>query len=153
MFFRRPADSAEKSRVEIILARAYLHTNKHDSALYYARQGLATAQKIGRKAFSRDASQILSQIYYEQKDYANAYRYQNLYSIYKDSIASDQAARRAALVQYQSDLEKKQSQITLLSKNNQLQREAGRRQRQVLFVSFAGSVAIIYTGSNIGSFQ
>ena len=131
-------DSAEKSKIQITLARAYLHTNKPDSALYYGKVGLAGAQKIGRKGFSRDACQIISEIYLWRNDYANAYRYQILYSNYKDSIASDQAARRAALVQYQSDLDKKQSEIDLLSKNSQLQTEAARRQKQLLIVSLGG---------------
>jgi two-component system, NtrC family, sensor kinase len=136
-------DSAEKSRVQIVLAAACLHTGKIDSALFYGLKGLGTAIRIGRKPYSRDASLILSEIYVYRKDYVNAYRYQILFSTYKDSIAVDQTARRAALVQYQSDLDKKQSQITLLSENNKLQTEAVSRQRQFLFASFTGLTILL----------
>lgn len=108
-------DLPEKTRAQIILARAHLHTNRSDSALYYALEGLLTAQRIGRKAFSRDASQILSEANFQQKKFAEAYKYQSLYINYKDSIATDQTARRVALLQYQADLDKSRSQIKLLS--------------------------------------
>jgi len=146
------ADSADRCLMQITIANIYFHTGNSDSAIYYGLKGLAAAQKIGRKRYSRDASQVMSEIYVSRGDYANGYHYQLLSSIYKDSIASDQAARRAALVQYQAELEKKQSQIELLSKNNELQREGVRRQKQLLFVSLGGvALLLILAGMLIRS--
>jgi len=137
------ADSADRCLMQITIANIYFHTGKTDRAIYYGLKGLAAAQKIGRKRYSRDASQVLSEIYVSRRDYADGYHYQLLSSMYKDSIASDQAARRAALVQYQAELEKKQSQIELLSKNNELQREGVRRQKQLFFVSLGGVALLL----------
>lgn len=127
-------------KVQNILARAHLHTGRLDSARWYGERSLRLAQEIGHKSFIQDAYQLLSQVYALQNDTAKAYRYQLLYSTYNDSISSVQAGRRLELLQYQANLGKKQSEINLLSKTNQLQSEASRRQQQLLLSLFVGLV-------------
>ncbi|CAN5843042.1 hypothetical protein BH24BAC1_BH24BAC1_19990 [soil metagenome] len=136
--FRTMGDVGAQSWLEGILAHAHLNTNQPDSALFYGRQSLQKAQQVGGKESSRDASQVLLQLYRNRQDYPNAFRYQHLYYAYKDSLLGEETARHTALLEYNADLETKQSQIVLLTKDRQLQAEASTRQRQLLYGLLGG---------------
>ncbi|GAB3535612.1 hypothetical protein GCM10027443_25140 [Pontibacter brevis] len=133
-------EKAGVARVQNILSRAYLHTGRLDSARWFGERSLKLAQEIEHKSYIQDAYHVLSRVYALQKDTAKAYRYQLLYAAYNDSVSSVQAARRLELLKHQADLGKKQSEIDLLFKSNQLQSEASRRQQQLLLSLFVGLV-------------
>jgi signal transduction histidine kinase len=140
-------DKAVIAKVQNVFSRAYLHTGRLDSSRWYGERSLQIAQEIGHKSYIKDAYQVLSQVYAQQNDSAKAYRYQLLYSAYNDSISSLQATRRLTLLQYQTDLGKKQSEINLLSKSNQLQAEASKRQQQLLLSLFGGFILTLLLAS------
>jgi signal transduction histidine kinase/tetratricopeptide (TPR) repeat protein len=140
-------DKAVTARVQNVLSRAYLQTGRLDSSRWYGERSLKIAQEISHKSYIKDAYQVLSQVYAQQNDSAKAYRYQLHYSAYNDSISSLQASRRLTLLQYQTDLGKKQSEINLLSKNNELQTEASKRQQQLLLSLFGGLILTLLLAS------
>ncbi len=107
--------------IDGILGRAYLKSNKPDSALYYANQGLANANTTGTIEFMRDNSGALANAYALKRDFANAYKYQNMYIGYRDSMVNAQVANQSNVLQYNYDLQKKQAQITELNQQKRLQ--------------------------------
>ncbi|MBF9239103.1 tetratricopeptide repeat-containing sensor histidine kinase [Hymenobacter sp. BT683] len=123
---------AEVPRAQLLLARALLNTGQPDSALVYAKKSLQGSQRNGTKTFSRDASEVIAQASYRLGRYADAYRYEQLFSSYKDSLNSSDLQRRAAVLEYRADLAKKQAQIGLLTKNDQLIRKQNRAQQWFL---------------------
>ncbi|MDO3413613.1 ATP-binding protein [Hymenobacter sp. BT770] len=129
---RRIKALGEIPRAQLLLARAYLHTGQLDSAVAYGRQSLQASQHSGAKTLSRDASEILAQASFRKGRYADAYRYEQLFSSYKDALNSSDLQRRASVLEYRADLAKKQAQIGLLTKNSQLIQEQNREQRLFL---------------------
>ncbi|ALW84809.1 hypothetical protein AUC43_06745 [Hymenobacter sedentarius] len=129
---RRIKTLGEIPRAQLLLARAYLHTGQLDSAVAYGRQSLQASQRSGAKILSRDASEILAQASARQGRFADAYRYEQLFSSYKDALNSSDLQRRASVLEYRADLAKKQAQIGLLTKNSQLIQEQNREQRLFL---------------------
>lgn len=142
------SEQAGVARAMNILSRAYLHTGRLDSSSWYGERGLRLAQQAGHTLYIRDACQVLSQVYAQQNDTAKAYRHQLLYSAYNDSISSLQASRRLTLLQYQTNLGKKQSEIDMLAQSNQLKSETIRRRRQLLISLLVGlALALLLAGA------
>ena len=129
---RRLQALSEVPRAQLLLARAYLHTAQLDSAVAFGRRSLLATQGSGTKTIGRDASEVLSQAYYRKGLFADAYRYEQLFGSYKDTLNSSDLQRRAAVLEYRAELAKKQDQIGLLTKNSDLIRRQNRAQQWIL---------------------
>ncbi|MEP7107443.1 MAG: tetratricopeptide repeat protein [Ferruginibacter sp.] len=136
-------DQDKIGMIHTVLAQTYLKTHRLDSALDHSRKSLQISQRSGHKTGIMDASQVLATAYAETRDFANAYRYQKLYTAYRDSISSDSTSRRIALLQYSYDLDKKQTEIALLTKDQKIQEEVNTNQRKILYVTLAGLAIVV----------
>ena len=105
-----------------IFARAYLKKGIPDSSLFYGLQGLHIASKMGTIEFMRDNAQALADAYAYKRDFTNAYKYHLQYINYRDSMFNTEVGNRAAVLKYNSDLEKKQAQIVQLSQQKKIQK-------------------------------
>ncbi|WP_188548553.1 tetratricopeptide repeat-containing sensor histidine kinase [Hymenobacter qilianensis] len=128
--------------VQLILARAYLDTEQPDSAWVYGREALLAGQRTGNKSTIRDASDVLAQASSARGRFDEAYRYLAMFIAYRDSLDNQEVTRRTAALQYQYALEKKQSQIQLLTHNQQLIRQQNSQQRLLLLGSLAALVIV-----------
>ncbi|HVG17346.1 MAG TPA: tetratricopeptide repeat protein [Chitinophagaceae bacterium] len=126
-----------------ILARVHLQTGREDSALIYGLQALHVAKEAGMKEYIRDASLVLSKAYATQKDFSNAYRYQQLYSTYKDSLANETTRTQISKLQLDYELDKKEASIALLTKDKILQAEKSRRQQQLISAFVVGLILVV----------
>ena len=104
-----------------ILARACLKKNKADSALYYAKLGLDAANQTKSIEFMRDNYEALANAYVGKKDFENAYRYNNLFILYRDSMLNAEVTNKTNLLQYNSSMDKAQAQITTLDQQRKNQ--------------------------------
>jgi signal transduction histidine kinase len=118
---KKIGDTEGVAWIDGILGRAYSKQNKPDSALYYAKEGLDAAKQTGTLEFMRDNYGALANAYAQKKDFANAYKYQNLYVNYRDSMVNAQVSNQSNLLLYNYDLAKKQAQITALNQEKKLQ--------------------------------
>jgi signal transduction histidine kinase len=125
------------------LARAHLHTGNPDSALYYGFKALNATQRSGRISGSGDISKVIAEANAKKGKYADAYRYQLMFTRYMDSLNINDAIKRSSARQYSFELEKKQSQISLLTKNEELRKKESRQQKILLFVTLAGLFVLI----------
>ena len=114
-------DTVLISWVHAVLARAYLKKEKLDSALYYAHKGLDEAKKMNSLESMQNNSELLADIYVKQNDYKNAYAYRNLFVNYRDSLRGAEVKNRAAVLNYNNELDKKETRITSLSRQQKLQ--------------------------------
>lgn len=125
-----------------ILSRAHFHTGNYDSALYYGLKALSATQRSGRLAFSGAISKTIAESYARKGNYAEAYKYQLMFSTYMDSLNIKSAITKSAARQYSFELEKKQSQISLLTKNEELRNKESRQQKILLVVTLAGLLTV-----------
>ena len=115
-------DDEGEAWVDGILGKAYLNKKNSDSALYYAKSGLAVANKTGTLEFMRDNYEVLANAYAVKKDFANAFINQALFFKYRDSMLNTEVRNKGNLLQYNYDIEKKQAQIARLNQEKKLQR-------------------------------
>ncbi|MDB5231533.1 MAG: tetratricopeptide repeat protein [Chitinophagaceae bacterium] len=125
-----------------VMAKAYLDVGKPDSAILHGLESLQTNQRFAMKSSSRDISQTLARAYAAKGNFKDAYHYQLLYAYYRDSLNNQEAIRKTTALQYSADLDKKQSQITLLTKNQELSQRQNRQQKLILFGTIAGLLSV-----------
>ena len=115
-------DTEGEAWIQSILSRAYLKINKPDSAVFYARRGLVAATQTSTLEFIRDNLSALADAYAAKKDFENAYKFQNQYISYRDSMLNSQVMNHNNLLQYNYNLEKKEAEITTLNEQKKSQR-------------------------------
>ena len=132
----------EVPRAQLVLARTLLHTGRPDSAIIYALQSLEATRRSGARQYSRDASQVLAQASARRGDFAAAYRYEELFGAYRDSLNSSDLQRQAAVLEYRAELARKQAQIGVLTSTGQLIRTQNRKQGWLLLGALLGLAAV-----------
>ncbi|MHC2990411.1 hypothetical protein OB13_01925 [Pontibacter sp. HJ8] len=127
------------------LASVYLDARQPDSALYYANRALSLAHEIGFKRNIHHTYQVLARAYAAKNDYPQAYEAQQRYTAYKDSLTGEDTKGMLAALKFQYELDKKQAEIALLTRDRQLQAEraASQRQQKYAVLAVLGLVALI----------
>jgi len=90
----------------------------------------------------KDALHGLTMAFEKKKDYASAFKYQNLLLNIKDTIYNINTDKKLGTLQFTFDLEKKESQISLLTKDKEIQQQELRRQKLVRN-GFVGGFAVV----------
>ncbi|MFD2933172.1 sensor histidine kinase [Spirosoma flavum] len=105
-----------------------------DTLIHFDDSNPQLVRQLKERKKQRDSSQALSKAFAKEGDYAQAYRYYLQYSAYKDSLTAEATTRRLASLAYKQNLLKKEAQIQLLTKDQQLRDEESHRQRQYVFL-------------------
>lgn len=124
------------------LAQAYYAKRDVVSSIAAYQQALEVAVPLNALTEIKDAYQGLSATYSEKADYANAFRYQDLLLAIKDTIYNSNTDKKLGTLQFTFDLEKKESQISLLNKDKEIQQQEIKRQKLVRN-GFIGGFAIV----------
>ncbi len=113
-----------KSAIAQILsnvAAIHLQANDTDKAEESALKALKLARAIGEIEWMKESARTLAAVYKLRNDYPKALEYQLLFTSLKDSITGEESVRKIADLQAMLASEKRQAQIDLLTKENQLQ--------------------------------
>jgi len=120
---------------------------------YYAKEDISQAINAYKKSLEygtpmkamsemKDAYQGLTLAYAKTSDFANAYRYQDSLLAIKDQLFNIETDKKLGTLQFSFDLDKKESEISLLNKDKELQQQEIKRQKLVRN-SFIGGFAIV----------
>ena len=142
-YVRRINATSYVSWIEEILAGSYLHTGRVDSAIVYASRSLRGADAGGMRDISMNATKTLAEAYARQGNYAAAFRHQSRYMSLKDSLQGEETIRQTAALQYKFDLDKKQSQIALLTKTQEIEQQQSQYQRRLLYAAGIGVLLLV----------
>jgi two-component system, NtrC family, sensor kinase len=129
--------------VHSVLANSHLHTGNADSALHYAFLSLNAEKRSGRVINVGEINKTIAEAYAMKNNFKEAYKYQDIFSKYMDSLNITNAINKASAQKFSFDLEKKQSQISLLTKNEELVRRQNKQQKIVLAGTLAGLLLLI----------
>ncbi len=124
------------------LGQAYAAKGDIASSIAAYRQAIEIGKPLNAVTEIKDAYQGLSTAYAEQSDYNNAFKYQDLLLAIKDTIYNINTDKKLGTLQFTFDLEKKESQISLLNKDREIQQQEMKRQKLVRN-SFIGGFAIV----------
>ena len=124
------------------LGQAYFAAGNIDLAIDAYKRSLEVGLPMNAVTEIKDAYQGLSVAYSAKSDFANAFTYQNLLLAIKDTIYNINTDKKLGTLQFTFDLEKKESQISLLNKDKEIQQQEIKRQKLVRN-SFIGGFAIV----------
>jgi len=111
------------------VAQIYFHLGKIREALAAYKQAEEIAKTLDSKFALKDSYQGLAASYSSLNDYNNAFKYQQLLLDIKDSIYNRQTDQKLARLDFTFQMDKKQSEINLLTKDKELQESNLRRQK------------------------
>lgn len=114
-----------------------------DTLIRFDKTSPQVVQQLTERKKRRDSSQALSKAFAKEGDYAKAYQYFLQYTAYKDSLTAEATSRRLASLEYKQNLLKKETQIKLLTKEQQLREQAANRQRQYVFLMIGCIVLLV----------
>ncbi len=99
---------------------AYLNLGKYDLASNRLNKSLVLAKVLNDKERLKEIYQSLANVNYKLKNYHKAYEFHTRYAAMKDTLISEFNARQMAEMKARYESEKKEKEIAILNKNNQL---------------------------------
>jgi adenylate cyclase len=132
----------DQARSLVALAQAYYAKGNINSSVESYTQALDISIPLNALSETKDAYEGLATAYSKQGDFTKAFRYQNLLLAVKDTIYNTNTDRKLLTLQFGSDLEKKESQISLLNKDKKIQEQEIKRQKLVKY-GFIGGFSVV----------
>lgn len=131
--------------VQSLIGLANIYTAKGDAstALDYYKKAENLSKEINAIDELKDIYLGSAAVYARMKNYRDAYKYQMLLTNVKDTIYNIATDKKLAGLQFDFDLQKKQSEINLLTKDKQLQELNLNRQKMAKNI-LLGSLAIAF---------
>jgi class 3 adenylate cyclase/tetratricopeptide (TPR) repeat protein len=111
------------------IANVYIARKDFKQALIYYNQAKDIAEEMKSKPDLKDIYEDMSLAYENAGDYKNAYKYQFELGKVKDTLFNETTERKLGALQFEFDLQKKQGQIDILTKDKALQDSQIKRQR------------------------
>ncbi len=103
-----------------LLGFAALKERKFGEAEKYLRISTDYSEKAGISTRVKETTEMLSQVYFEQRRYKEAYEMRRKYEALKDSAINEEVNREVSRLQSAYELERKNNQISLLSKDKEI---------------------------------
>jgi len=111
------------------VAQIYFRQGKIKAALATYKNAEEIAKTLDSKFQLKESYQGLAASYSSLNDYNNAFKYQRLLLDIKDSIYNRETDQKLARLDFTFQIDKKQSEINLLTKDRELQESNLRRQK------------------------
>lgn len=142
-------DKARKSDLKMDMAQSllglgnsYLASGEVKIALAKFSEAESIAKEIGAIYELKDIYQGLSASYSRLDNFPNAFKYQSLLIAIKDTIYNIETDKKLSGLLFNFEIEKKQSQIDLLTKDKALQEADLKRQKLAKNASLAGLAGV-----------
>jgi two-component system, sensor histidine kinase and response regulator len=110
------------------IARVYIETGSPAKAIDTINRALALFVEVNAKLEIRDTYLLLSAAYEKMGNYNRALALYKLGAAAQDSLFNDEKAKLMNVIAYSYEIDKKQQQIELLAKDNELNRAKSKQQ-------------------------
>ncbi len=111
------------------LAKTNISKKDYSEALNYLKKAEIIALKHDFPGELKSVYESFSTVYNLLNDYKNAYVYQYKFSAIKDTLYNIETDKKLGSLQFDFDIQKKQSEVDLLTKDNELQEADITRQK------------------------
>ncbi len=127
------------------IAEIYLDMGKPHSAYPYILDGLKFSKEINAKKLLSDSYWFLAKYYSETNEHQKAYETQKTLIYLKDSLLNQEMAEKIAEMQTRYEVDKKEQEIHLLTKDNEIQTLKIKKQSVQLYflIAFILLIAIV----------
>jgi class 3 adenylate cyclase/Tfp pilus assembly protein PilF len=121
----------EMAQALLGLADAYVNQGDNNAAISAFLKAQDIAKEIRANYELKNAYEGLAGLYQKVSDYKNAFRYQTLFTAIKDTLYNAEMDKRIQAKTLNFDLEKKQGEVDLLTKDKALQELDLKRQKTI----------------------
>ncbi len=125
------------------IAQTYSLMGNEKMALNAFNEARTTSAEIGSNYQLKDAYRGMANTYAKLADFENAYKFQTLFSDIKDTLFNSETDDKIKGLQFTYEMDKKQSEIDLLTKDKQLQEVSLQKQRFAKNAFLIGLVLIL----------
>jgi class 3 adenylate cyclase/Tfp pilus assembly protein PilF len=127
----------------IVFGNLYVARADYKTALSYYNQAEKIAATMPPTDDKKDLYEAMAQTYNKLSDYHDAFKYLTLFSVIKDSIYNIAADKKLANLQFDFDLQKKEGEISLLTKDKALN-ELQIKKQTFARNAFAGGLLLVF---------
>lgn len=120
-YFSRRGMRVSQSITNLVLGQLYQDMGEYEQALEYAFKSLGFAQEAIQRERIKNAYELIAELYENIGDYEQAYHHYRLYHAASDSLLNIQRAERINEMQIRFDVEQKDREILILSREAELQ--------------------------------
>jgi tetratricopeptide (TPR) repeat protein len=138
---KRLGNSVSLGISEITLAQAYIKTEKYNEAIASFSEGLKKVREADYKEYQKMALEGLAASYASIKNYKDAYYNLDEFVKINDTLLNESNKKIVTELQTKYETDKKESEIKLLSKTQQLQEVELKRRKTV--ISFAIGIGLL----------
>jgi class 3 adenylate cyclase len=144
----KAAQSVEYNRKQFMaqsllgLANTFRAKGELITALNYFQKAEVIGREINALDELKDIYQGLSSVYASAKQYDEAFKYQTLFSDVKDTLYNIETDKKLTRMEFDFNLQKKQGEINLLTKDKAIQELEVKRQRQTKQALLLGLIMI-----------
>ena len=128
----------------INIGETLTYLKDYKNALINIKRGVSLAQDMGNRDDIKLGYEELAQTYAEMNNFREAYEYHVLYNILKDSIFNAESDERIVEMQTKYDLDKKEQEIALLQKENEIKRIETENSNFIRNIFIIGFIAISF---------
>ena len=125
------------------MADTYLEAGSIKSGIKTYNEAREIAKEIGAKNELKQAYEGLAEAYAKLSDYANAFKYQTLLTNIKDTLYVAANDKKIQSLQFNYELDKRETQIGLLTKDKELQEVIIKKQKFTQITIFIGLIIAI----------
>jgi two-component system, NarL family, sensor histidine kinase UhpB len=140
--FSEMKDTLNMSTSYLGIGEVYSCTGRFNEALKFYNTGLELAKAVGFKSNVAFIYGFIADAYEKKGDYKNAYLNHKLHFALTDSILNEAKSKQVAEMQTRYETERKDNEITLLSKDKEIQDIEIKKQKQLKY-SFMGGLGLI----------
>ncbi len=127
------------------IAYTYRYTGDYHLARKYLEECLTLSEKIGTKNEIENSYLLLSKLDSLEGKFEQALKHYKMYIIYKDSLNNKESQQQIAELKLQYETEKKDQEIELLNKDNEIKSLQLSRQKAIRHGMIAGIVLLFVT--------
>lgn len=131
------------AQTQIEIGRVYQKAKRYHEAIQITNQGMATAKESGDLEMLKEGNQNLSGIYEEMSDYRLALQYYKEFQKTSEKIISTESNNKIAEMQSKYEADKKEKEILLLKKDNEIQKYMLSRQKLIRNLMIAGFILLL----------
>ncbi|MCW3121355.1 MAG: tetratricopeptide repeat protein [Flavipsychrobacter sp.] len=125
------------------IGRILIKQNKVNDGIKYLLTSMKAAKENSMKQQIFENARELSEAYEQVHNLAEALAYHKIYYNYKDSVNGDKEKMEIQQVQFDYDLNKKESQISLLKKDKIIEQSRNKFQLFIMWASLSGVALLI----------
>jgi len=152
-YFQQSIDIAETLHSENVLwadyqgmGETYMAANDYARAKIYLDKHLALVKQLGNYEEIIEAYADLKETEFNLHNYAKAHEYEKIWAAYKDSAYNESVSRNLAEMESKYENQKKEQEIVLLKKDQQLQNTELQKEKTIKLSAFVLSGFLLIIG-------